>query len=86
MDKPKLREILERLYTTGYSDGNGGQEDEEKEIAQAEAQIKEIYKEQYLGMLPEELEADDTGVNGHCSNYVNGFNSAIQEFKRRVGA
>ena len=42
-----------------------------------------LYKEKYLGMLPEEIEDYCQDESGNA--YNNGFNSAIQEMKRRIG-
>jgi len=42
-----------------------------------------LYKEKYLGMLPEEIEDYCQDESGNA--YNNGFNSAIQEIKRRIG-
>ena len=41
-----------------------------------------LYKEKYLGMLPEEIEDYCQDESGNA--YNNGFNSAIQEMRRRV--
>jgi len=83
--KEVLDELEKVLMNTYKADGCVTSAITEIHKIQARTQLDALYKEKYLGILPEELVADDTGVNGHCSNYVNGFNSAIQEMKRRVG-
>jgi len=88
MDKREVVKVLEEfekvLMSCYKADGCVTSAITEIYKNQALIQLDALYKQIFLGMLPKELIADDTGVNGHCSNYVNGFNSAIQEMRGKI--
>ena len=79
-----VKEVLEEFLRKHYKDGltscvNIPYEDE------AIKDLDALYKAKYLGMLPEEIEipADVCGVKVTIAEAY-GFNSAIQETKRRM--
>ena len=80
-DMDKIRLLLRSVYLKGHQDGNLKTSDmswEDKIIKDLDA----LYKAKYLGMLPEEKDI----TYGHSTDiaFGNGFNSAIQEIKRRM--
>ena len=84
MTNPKtMKEVLEELNEQAreYYHYNNG--DMEENITQAQSHLDALYKAKYLGMLPKEKDI----TYGHSTDiaFGNGFNSAIQEIRRRVG-
>ena len=87
MDKPKTVEepttrILWGIYNLGIRNGRNGRKENEwarKEIAQAEAQITQIF----LEMLPVQ-EKDTIETCCTCNCYKAGFNTAIVEIKAKL--
>jgi len=87
----KIRLLLRSVYLKGHQDENLKTSDmswEDKIIKDIDA----LYKERYLGMLPEERATtvskyDENEQQGYLVENCEavGFNSAIQEMKRRVG-
>ena len=95
----KVKEVLEKLIRntsdgdTGYAVSVNGK----KFIPKAQLHLDALYKEFYLGMLPEErvhsqlCNKTTGGVYGkdgifemNCGCIAYGFNSAIEETKRRI--
>jgi len=78
----KLRLLLRSVYLKGHQDGNIKTSD-----MSWEDKIVESLKQVFLGMLPKERKLDYSKPDFISNNTdaLYGFNSAIQEFKRRVG-
>ena len=90
----KIKAVLEELYWDAHSVGVAKIMPREQErISQVLTKLDALYKEKYLGMLPEEkatyqhkqIKLGGEWVEETDARYNCGFNLAIQEFKRRVG-
>jgi hypothetical protein len=80
----KLRLLLRSVYLKGHQDGNIKTSD-----MSWEDKIVESLKQVFLGMLPEEKYlidnlVDDLNEMVRIKDRIDGFNSAIQEMKRRM--
>ena len=89
MTNPKtVKEVLEELQKTTLIclSKNSSVYDYKKAITQAQLHLDALYKAWYLGMLPEEKKLDysKTDFVSNNTDALYGFNSAIQEMKRRV--
>ena len=84
MNPKTVKEVLEELQKTTLIclSKNSSVYDYKKAITQAQLRLDALYKAKYLGMLPKEKDI----TYGHSTDiaFGNGFNSAIQEYKRRV--
>ena len=81
MTNPKtVKEVLEELV---IQCGGHWLDHEDISISQSQLHLDALYKAKYLAMLPEEKDI----TYGHSTDiaFGNGFNSAIQEIKRRIG-
>ena len=75
----KIKEVLEEFATDirrGFSTESG--------VDAAQLRLDALYKARYLGMLPEEDIKVLLEPNSYGEGRVDGFNSAIQETKRRM--
>ena len=79
MNPKTVKEVLEELNEQAreYYHYNNG--DMEENITQAQLHLDALYKARYLALLPEEKK--NIGIDG---DFEDGFNSAIQETKRRM--
>ena len=87
MDKREVVKVLEEfekvLMNCYKADGCVTSAITEIYKNQTLTKLDALYKEKYLGMLPEEIEDYCQDESGNA--YNNGFNSAIQERREKIG-